>query len=105
MKTVLAIEDSELIRGYLESKIVALNYEVMTSRNGFNGLTKLKNNVPDLVVMDDTLERTSAIELIIEKAFEKAIVNIWVIFLSQRLSCAQLVEMAKFKLAKVLTSS
>ena len=103
LKTVLVIDDSELIRGYLETKLVALNYEVLTARNGFEGLIKLKNNVPDLVVMDDTLERTSAIELLTEKTAEKATAGIPVILLSQRLSREQLVQMAKFKLAKVLT--
>jgi DNA-binding response OmpR family regulator len=103
VKTVLVIDDSELIRGYLETKLVALNYEVLTARNGFDGLLKLKNNVPDLVVMDDTLARKSALELLSEKSNEKAIAGVPVILLSQRLSRDQLVEMAKYKLAKVLT--
>ena len=103
MKTVLVIDDSELIRGYVETKLVALNYEVLTARNGFDGLIKLKNNVPDLVVMDDTLDRTSATELLAQKTAEKATSAIPVILLSQKLSREQLVEMAKFKLAKVLT--
>ena len=102
MKTVLVIDESELVRGYLETKLVALNCEVLTARNGFDGLIKLKNNVPDLVVMDDDLARTSAVELLTQKSAEKSISGIPVIFLAHKLDRERLMQLAQFSLAKVL---
>ena len=52
MKTILIIEDEEIMLDLLQYKIGASGYRVLVSRNGEEAMVILKKERPDLIVMD-----------------------------------------------------
>ena len=52
MKTILIIEDEEIMLDLLRYKINASGYRVLISRNGEEAMVVLKKERPDLIVMD-----------------------------------------------------
>ncbi|MDP2930742.1 MAG: response regulator, partial [bacterium] len=52
MKTILIIEDEEIMLDLLQRKISASGYRVLIAGNGEEGLAILRKEKPDLIVMD-----------------------------------------------------
>lgn len=52
MSKILVIDDEPDIIKVLTSRLQANNYEVVTAANGEEGLEKLKNENPDLIILD-----------------------------------------------------
>ena len=51
-KKVLIIDDDPNIVKMLESRLKANSYEVATALNGFEGLDKVREEKPDLIILD-----------------------------------------------------
>ena len=56
-KTVLIIEDEELLLNVLSKKIEDKNFNVITAMDGEEGLTKIKKEKPDLILLDMMLPK------------------------------------------------
>jgi two-component system, chemotaxis family, chemotaxis protein CheY len=52
MKKVLVIEDEEFLRKLIATKLVNSNYEVIEAVDGEDGLKKIKETKPDIVLLD-----------------------------------------------------
>ncbi|OHD12874.1 MAG: hypothetical protein A2Y34_13095 [Spirochaetes bacterium GWC1_27_15] len=103
MKKILVIDSSDLLRQYIKERLEEFGFEVIVSRDGFDGLIKLKNILPDLVIMDYFLNRMTGIELLKEKAEFKSIADIPVLILSSKVDKDLIARIAKYKVFKFLT--
>jgi len=52
MKTILVIEDNEVIRENVEEILTLSNYNVLTAKNGKEGVEKAQAGKPDLIICD-----------------------------------------------------
>ena len=56
-RTILAIDDSSTMRRLVQSTLVQCGYAVETAEDGIDGLEKLDNVRPDLVITDINMPR------------------------------------------------
>lgn len=103
MKKVLIIGDSSLFRNYLGSKLEEYNIEVSLGLNGFDGHIKMRNEVPDLIIMDYMLNRKSSMEVLTEKKNNKNTAPIPAIMIATKVDQRNVVEMAKANVKKILS--
>ncbi|HPO49728.1 MAG TPA: response regulator, partial [Spirochaetota bacterium] len=103
MKKILIIDSSDLLRQFLKEKLEEFGFHVIVSKDGFDGLVKMKNELPDLLIMDFFLNRMTGIDLLKEKSEFKSIANIPVVILSGRFDRDLVTKVAKYKVFKFLT--
>ncbi|MCK5153651.1 MAG: response regulator [Spirochaetales bacterium] len=103
MKKVLIIGDSSLFRNYLGSKLEEYGIEVSIGLNGFDGYIKMRNEVPDLIIMDYMLSRKSSMEVLSEKKNNKNTAPIPAIMIATKVDQRNVVEMAKANVKKILS--
>ncbi len=99
-KTILVIEGADLVRKYLLKKLGEYGFEVLEAKTGFEGLIRLKNDRPDLVVMEYLLPKVSGVQILEEKFKYKAIADIPVIMFTSKVDRDKIVSVAKYKLAR-----
>ena len=103
MKHVLIIDESGLFREYLKLKLEENNAQASIGINAVDGMTKMKNLTPDLIIMDANLSRQGFMEVLRQKKTSPNTANIPVIILAQRLDQKQLLEMVPYNVKKVFT--
>lgn len=103
MKKILVIDESPLVRKYLQEKLSEYGFEVLLGVNGLDGSVKLRSDLPDLVIMDLALSRKTSLELLQEKADNPNAAEIPVIMCSSAVDKAMLLEAAKYKVKKFFT--
>lgn len=64
MVKILIIEDEELIIRLLQRKLVSVGYEVTVATNGEEGLAKMKEIRPDMVLCDIVMPKVSGFEVL-----------------------------------------
>ncbi len=64
MNTILVIDDEQLIRWSIEKLLSKEGYEVISAGDGAEGLLKIKENIPDLVLLDMKLPDIKGIEVL-----------------------------------------
>lgn len=94
MKKVLLIEDEELIVNLLEKKIKKEGYEVFVARNGKEGLEKMQEVKPDLVLLDIVMPKMGGFEVMKAMKTNPELEKIPVIIIS---NSGQPVELDKAK--------
>ena len=99
-KTILVIEGSDLVRKYLMKKLGEHGFSVLEAKTGFDGLIKLKNNRPDLVVMEYLLPRVSGVEFLEEKHKTKPVADVPVILFSSKVDREKILAVAKYKVSR-----
>ena len=52
MKRILIVEDEEIMLDLLQRKLKTHGYEVLVARDGEEGLKSIKEEKPDLIIMD-----------------------------------------------------
>lgn len=62
--TILIIEDDILLLKTLEFKLKKEAYEIITAKNGVEGMDIIKTNMPDLIVTDIMMPFVNGLELI-----------------------------------------
>jgi DNA-binding response OmpR family regulator len=100
MKKVLVIDSSSLFREYLCKKLEEQDFEVIQAANGLDGGIKLRNEMPDLVIMDYFLTRKSSQELLKEKMENPNVAKVPVIMVSAKIGKAQILEVSKYGINK-----
>jgi two-component system alkaline phosphatase synthesis response regulator PhoP len=63
-KKILIIEDNESYITILDQKLSIEKFEVITARDGSEGIQKVTNNQPDIVLIDLLLPKMNGIEVI-----------------------------------------
>ena len=100
MKKILLIDDSILFRQYLANKLVENGFEVIEAGNGLEGALKLRNDMPDLVIMEYYLTRKSSVEILKEKMDNKNVVDVPVIMISTKIDREKILSVAQFNVKK-----
>jgi len=100
-KNILIIDESDLFREYLKSRISASGAEVQTAINGLDGISKMRTTLPDLVILDYHLERKTCREVLEEKNRNPNTAPIPVILTAQKIDKNRLLELVPFNIRKV----
>ncbi len=103
MKHVLVIDESPLLREYLRVKLSENDLEVSVAINGLDGIAKIRNLMPDLVILDYHLSRQSCIEVLKEKKKNPNAADIPVIITAQRIDQKRIIELVPYNVKKVFT--
>ena len=81
-KTILVVDDEEIVVEISRRKLIEKGYEVITATNGQEALDVLKKTTPDLIVLDIQMPVMNGYTFIIEKAKVPAYSTIPVIVLT-----------------------
>jgi DNA-binding response OmpR family regulator len=82
MKKIIIVEDEEILRNLLQKKLSAEGYSVETAENGEEGLIKIRENRPDLILLDIVMPKMGGFEMLEEMQKDESIVGIPVIVVS-----------------------
>ena len=104
MKQVLIIDESPLFREYLRDKLEDNGIEVSTGVNAMDGISKMRNDAPDLIIMDYHLGgRQGFMDVLRDKKANPNTVNTPVILLAQLIDQKRLIELVQYNVKKVFT--
>jgi len=81
-KKVLVVDDDPDVRMFNMTVVEENGYQVKEAENGEEGLRMLKEEQPDLVILDVLMPKQSGIRLYRELKTDKALKNVKVIMLS-----------------------
>ncbi len=101
-KTILIVDESDLFREYVKSRLAQFNLDVETAINGLDGTAKIRNVLPDAVLLDYHLSRKTCREVLEEKARNPNAAGIPVILTAQKIDKSRLLELMSFNIKKVL---
>jgi len=102
MKKILVIDDSSLFRTFMKTQLEEYGFEVIEGINGLDGLTKMRNQLPDLIIMEYYLSRKSALDLLKAKKMNPNTMGIPVIVACNDISREKIVSVANFNVKKFL---
>lgn len=103
MKKILVIDESPLFRNYLVKKLGSYGFEVVQGANGLDGTVKMRNELPDLIIMDYYLSRKSSVELLEEKNRNRNVSGIPVLMVSSQIDKRKVVELAGYNVRKIIS--
>ncbi|GAB1433731.1 response regulator [Spirochaetota bacterium] len=98
---VLIIDESELFRDFLKTRLQRAGLEVETAINSLDGIVKMRNDPPDLVIMDYHLTRKTCKEVLEEKAADPNTQAIPLILTAQKIDKSKLLELVPYNIRKV----
>lgn len=93
-KKILIVEDEEIMYTLLQKKLTAEGYDVSVSRDGEEGLKKIKEGKPDLILLDIVMPKKGGFEVMEEMQKNESLRNIPIIIIS---NSGQPVELDKAK--------
>jgi CheY-like chemotaxis protein len=102
VKKVLIIDESDLFREYLKDRLAAAGLAVEAAVNGLDGAVKLRNGLPDLVIMDYSLTRRSCKEILEEKNRNPNTAGIPVVLTAQKIEKNRLLELVPYNIKRVI---
>ncbi len=82
MKKIIIVEDEEILSSLLEKKLTAEGYQVETAKDGEEGLSKIRANRPDLILLDIIMPRMGGFEMLEEMQKEEGLRGIPVVVVS-----------------------
>ncbi len=103
MKSILVIDESQLFRDYLKRKLEDYGFEVSVGVSGLDAISKLRSEMPDLLITDYHLTRKSVLEVLAEKQAHPNTADIPVIMASTKIDRDALVQVARYNVKKFLT--
>lgn len=81
-RKVITIDDEACIRTLIRHTLLRENYEVVEARNGREGLTVIRKEMPDLILLDVVMPDMSGLEALHLIRTDDAIAHIPVLLLS-----------------------
>ena len=81
-KTILIIEDDKFLRELIAQKLIKEGFEISEAVDGEEGMKKVKEEKPDLVLLDLILPGIDGFEVLSRMREESALASIPVIILS-----------------------
>jgi DNA-binding response OmpR family regulator len=105
MKHVLIIDESPLFREYLRMKLSGNGIDVSAAINGLDGISKMRNNPPDLIIMDYNLDksRQSSMDVLKEKKANPNTSTIPVIITAKKIDQKNIIELVQYNVKKVFS--
>lgn len=102
MKSILVINDSSLLREFLDKQLKEYGFEVIQAINGLDGWGKIRQMKPDLIIMDYFLTRKSSMEILKAMSADPNVENIPVVMTIAKLDKKQVMEIAQMGVKKIL---
>lgn len=99
--SVLIIDESDLFRDYLKARLARAGLEADAAIDGLDGVSKMRNDPPDLIIMDYHLTRKSCKEVLEEKARNPNTAAIPVVLTAQKIDKNRLLELVQYNIRKV----
>jgi len=81
-KKILLVEDEEIMIDLLQKKLLKEGYEILVARDGEEGLEKIKETRPDLILLDIIMPKMGGLELMEEMVKDEKLKKIPVIVIS-----------------------
>jgi len=81
-KTILVIEDDKFLRELITQKLIKEDFEVSEAVDGEEGIKKIKEEKPDLILLDLILPGIDGFEVLSQMKKESTLASIPVIILS-----------------------
>ncbi len=81
---VLVVEDSATVRHAIEHYLNGLNYNLITAVDGLDGLNKIKNVIPSLILLDIAMPNMNGLEFLKRVRAESHLKDIPVIIMTSR---------------------
>ena len=103
MKQILIIDESSLFREYLRLKLEDNNIEATIGINAMDGISKMRNMAPDLIILDYHLGRQGFMEVLRQKKADLNTTNTPVIIMAQQIDQKRLIELVPYNVKKVFT--
>ena len=94
MKKILIIDDDEFFRKFYTGKLEEAGYAVVLASNGEEGLKKIKDEQPDLVLLDIIMPKMDGFE-VLHAIAEKKVINSAPILIFSTLDQAKDLDEAK----------
>lgn len=82
MKKIIIIEDEEILRNLLHKKLSAEGYDVVVAVNGEDGLQKIREENPDLVLLDIVMPKMDGFEMLEKLRKDEEIKDTLVVIIS-----------------------
>lgn len=93
-KKILLIEDEEVIIHLLSRKLAKIGYQISLAMDGQEGIEKMREDRPDLVLLDIIMPRKGGFEVLDEMKKDRRLFDIPVIIIS---NSGQPLELEKAK--------
>lgn len=97
---ILIINNSDLLNTYLKDMLRKHNIDVTISKTAFDGVIKMKNEVPDIIIIDYQLTLDEKMNFFAEKKDYKTVADIPVICLSSKIDMDAVITAGKNKVFK-----
>ncbi len=97
---LLILDSSELIRSFVKEKFEQFGMEVLVCKDPFDALIKMKNEIPDCVIIDYYLIEKNGTNILNEKKDYKTVADIPVILLAAKIDINTIKNAAKLKVNK-----
>jgi CheY-like chemotaxis protein len=94
MKKILLIEDEEVLISLIEKKLTQTGYEIFVARNGLEGMEKMREMKPDLILLDILMPKMDGMEVLEAMQKDEALREIPIIVIS---NSGQPVEIDKIR--------
>ncbi len=82
MKKILIIEDEEILSNLLQKKLTAEGYEVEVAKDGEEGMEKVRETIPDLVLLDIIMPKKGGFEVMEEMSEDENLSSVPIIVVS-----------------------
>ncbi|HPB65446.1 MAG TPA: response regulator [Spirochaetales bacterium] len=99
--SVLIIDESDLFRDYLKARLSRAGLVATAAINGLDGISKMRDDPPDLVVMDYHLTRKTCQEVLEEKARNPNTASVPVVLTAHKIDKNRLLELVRYNIRKV----
>lgn len=103
MKKVLLVDESPLFRDYLRPKLERVGLSAVNATTAVEAVSKLRTELPDLIVMDAELNRGTAQEILRERNANPNARDKPVIITASAVDRETLAELASLNVQKILT--
>jgi len=103
VKQIVIIDEAPLFREYLRDKLGENNIETTVAINAMDGIVKLRNIIPDLVIMDYDLSRQGCMEVLKQKRMSPNLAPVPVVVMARQFNQEKVIELAAYNVKKVFT--
>ncbi|OHD13656.1 MAG: hypothetical protein A2086_01045 [Spirochaetes bacterium GWD1_27_9] len=100
---ILIADKSDMIKSFLKERLEQYGFEIILARDSFDAVIKMKNVVPDVVIMDYSLTQNLKVNFFEEKAQYKTIADVPVILFASKIDKNAIMQVAKYKVTKFFT--
>jgi|GEM_PF-539155 len=101
-KKILIINKWEFMRNYLKDLFEEEGFEIILGRDGLDGYLKMRNQLPDLIIIESSLLKMNIIDFLRKKNEFKGTMEIPLIMLYSNISRDVIVKISKFYINKYL---